>query len=981
MTGLGPALSTQQRQKVILALTIASILILLGYIAARISPTATLAEFFDDLHWTVAYSAGALLAWWGVRWSDAANRDARRWFAYGLILWAVGQMAWNIQIASGWTAYAAPSDAFFLALGPCFVIGFLHAIRNHQARPLGMALMLDAGMLAVLVLAGALAIYLRRTASTGIDLLVLLAYPISMFAPCCMALAMIPTLRLRWSLSWLPFLIALFVNAYAWMLWIYLAQENRLESNPWVYLLFSAVPLALGAGVLNWRIEGSHDAVWERRCERFIRALPLVVVGVAAMSIGVAWSLPGIPRTVAVAIYIGAVLAMMLAAIRASLLLFERDRLLEIEKRVSELQRTFGTLFKITRGGLALLAPSGRFLEANPSCESLFGYSLGQLRTMHIDDVCEIRHSTLRGPLGLLNNDGNGVLEAEGRRCDGSTAQLELTSALIPDSGGQVFVIFRDITERKRADQELRSLAQRLFLATKSARLGIWELRLNDNTLVWDARMHELYGVDPGNFGGRRQDWEDRVHPDDRAHMRAVFANALVGSGEYRAEFRIVRPDGQPRNVETYGVVQFNAEGTAERIIGVNWDITERKQTALKQQRLEAQVRQSQKLEAIGTLASGIAHDFNNVLGAILGNTELALLDIDDRTAALTSLQETRKAAHRGRDLVRRIVAFGRPQEHQARATRLEPVLEEAVKLVRAALPIGAEIQRQFASTTPSVVVDSSQITQVVLNLCTNAYQSLPNGKGIVNVELEEQHLGGDAGLRNPNLRSGRYVCLRVRDNGCGIDPGIAERIFEPFFSTKPLGEGSGLGLYVAHNIVQAHGGAICVDSTVGVGTTFHVYLPIDSAVHAEPTTAPVAATSSAPNSRHILYVDDEEPLVFLTQRLLERFGYRVSGFTDAAAALAAFSADAAAIDLVITDYSMPGKSGTDLARDMLRIRPDARIVLVSGYLRPHEIDRARAAGIQEVILKPDTVDDLAAAVHRLLTPAEDIDVTVLPDN
>lgn len=965
------SLTAPQRRRVALILIPASVLILITYAAARYSPTAVQAEFLDNLHWTIAYSIGALLAWCGVRWSDAVNRPARRWFAYGLTLWAIGQLVWDFQTAMGWNPYPAPSDAFFLSLGPCFVIGLIQAIRNHETRPLSTALIFDAGTLATVVLALAVAIYFPNTDSEGLALAILIGYPIGMFAPCCLAIAMIPTLKLRPDRHWLPFIAVLMLNGAAWMQWIYLAQNNRLESNPWVYLLFSAVPLALGYGVLNWRLVSTRDPVWERRYDSALRMLPLFLVGIAAMSTGIAWSLPGIPPIIAASIYTCSGVVMILVIIRINLQLLERDRLLAMQARASELERTFSTLFRITRGGLALLDASGRFLEVNPSCGPLFGLKRAQLRQANIKELCELRHSPLRGPLGLLDADGSGVLETDGIRSDGARVQLELTSAAIPDTGGRIFVIFRDITERKRAELELRSLAQRLFLATRSAGLGIWELRLRDHTLLWDARMHELYGVEPQTFRGRHEDWERRVHPGDRARMQALLDDAIAGKCEYRGEFRIVRPDGQTRDIETYALVQMDTEGRPEHLIGVNWDVTERKEAAARQQRLETQLRQSQKLEAIGTLASGIAHDFNNVLGVILGNIELALLDIDEHSPALTSLQETRKAAHRGRDLVRRIVAFGRPQEHNARPIALAPVVDEAVKLARAALPASVEIRCNAAASAPAVSIDASQITQVILNLCMNAYQSMRDGKGRVDLTLDVQELGGDAKLRNPDLHEGRYVCLRVRDTGCGIDPSIADRIFEPFFSTKPIGEGSGLGLYVAHNIVRAHGGAVCVDSTVGAGSVFHIYLPAVSAAGHDASPAAVTPPPPRQANRHVFYVDDEEPLVFLTRRLLERFGYYVSGFTDAATALAAFAVDPGSVDLVITDYSMPGKCGTELAREMLAIRPDTRVVLVSGYLRPYEIEQARTAGIQEVILKPDTVDELAAAVHRLLASDE----------
>ncbi|HKQ84387.1 MAG TPA: ATP-binding protein [Steroidobacteraceae bacterium] len=385
--------------------------------------------------------------------------------------------------------------------------------------------------------------------------------------------------------------------------------------------------------------------------------------------------------------------------------------------------------------------------------------------------------------------------------------------------------------------------------------------------------------------------------------------------------------------------------------------------------RLEAQLRQSQKLEAIGTLASGIAHDFNNLLSAILGNVELAVHDTEPASPARTSLGEIRKAGLRARDLIRRIVAFARPQEANTRPLQLAAIVEEALQLVRVTLPATVKVKADLHIEAPPVMVDSAQIEQVVFNLCTNAYQAMPNHVGCIDVSLSVRDVDATAAAPDAALRAGRYVCLRVADTGVGMSPETVHRIFEPFFTTKPSGEGSGLGLSIVHGIVRAHGGVINVESAPGRGTSFHVFLPADTRAQApEPAPEPVAMQCERGADQHILYIDDEEALVFLMQRLLERRGYQVSGFTDPAAAMEVFMADDARFDLVITDQSMPGRSGTDLARQMLAARPGTRIVLVSGYLRPEQIEAAKSIGIQEVVLKPNTVDELVATVHRLVS-------------
>ncbi len=389
-------------------------------------------------------------------------------------------------------------------------------------------------------------------------------------------------------------------------------------------------------------------------------------------------------------------------------------------------------------------------------------------------------------------------------------------------------------------------------------------------------------------------------------------------------------------------------------------DITERG-------RLEQQVRQSQKMEAIGQLAGGIAHDFNNLLGTIIGNAELARLDLSHGHAALASIQEILRAGQRAKELVQRLLSFGRPHEPEREAIALQPILEEAVRLLRSTLPAGVELVVRAAPGAPAVQADASQIHQIMLNLATNAWHAMESCGGRIEIRLEECRVDSRLSQANPDLRPGPHVRLSVSDTGKGIDPAILGRIFEPFFTTKPAGQGTGLGLSVVHGIMRSHGGAVVVESEPGRGSTFHLYFPAST----EPAAATVAAPPAADihgHGEHILYLDDEEPLVYLAVRFLERLGYRVTGYTRASEALDAFRADAQSFDLIITDFNMPGMSGMDVAQQLISIRPDAPVVLSSGYLRPAEIEKARSLGVREVILKPNTVEELGPLVQRLLS-------------
>ncbi len=384
---------------------------------------------------------------------------------------------------------------------------------------------------------------------------------------------------------------------------------------------------------------------------------------------------------------------------------------------------------------------------------------------------------------------------------------------------------------------------------------------------------------------------------------------------------------------------------------------------------LEQQLTQSQKMEAIGQLAGGIAHDFNNILSAVIGNTELVRMDLSEGHPAQSSIQEILRAGQRAKELVQRILAFGRPQVHQTKVIQLQPVLDEAIRLLRATLPARVELTFSAADSLPPVCADASQIHQVVLNLITNAWHAMEdNNAGRIAVRLEACQVDETLCSAHPALRPGPYIRISVIDNGKGMDAETLSRIFEPFFTTKPAGQGAGLGLSVVHGIVRSHGGALIAESQPGMGAAFHVYLPAAVGDVAAIPNEPSIAKQIAGRGERILYIDDEQPLVFLATRFLERFGYRVEGYSDAVKALAAFRDNPQHYDLVITDYNMPGMSGIEVARQVLQIRPVAPVVLTSGYLRPDEMAKARAMGIREIVSKPNSLEDLGPLIQRVLS-------------
>ena len=391
-----------------------------------------------------------------------------------------------------------------------------------------------------------------------------------------------------------------------------------------------------------------------------------------------------------------------------------------------------------------------------------------------------------------------------------------------------------------------------------------------------------------------------------------------------------------------------------------------RKQVEEDHKRLEAQLRQAQKMEAIGTLAGGIAHEFNNILGAILGFTDLTQYEVPQGSPAWSNLQEVLKAGRRAKDLVQQILAFSRQSEQEQEPLSVSLVVQDILALLRASLPSTIEIRHHLTEEGGTVRANRTQLYQVVMNLCANAEQAMRETGGVLELGADQIEVDAAFAAQHPDLQPGPHVRLRIHDTGPGMTPDVVERIFEPFFTTKDVGEGTGMGLAIVHGIVTSHGGAITVDSTPGEGTTFAVYLPrsTDAAV----TDALDHPAEDLPQGHgRLLFVDDEEMLVRMGQSMFTRLGYEVVACTSSVEALDAFRAEPAQFDLVITDQTMPRMTGEELAWELRHLRPDIPIVLCTGYSHLMNAEKARDLGIDAFCMKPLVARDLAVTVQRVL--------------
>jgi PAS domain S-box-containing protein len=384
------------------------------------------------------------------------------------------------------------------------------------------------------------------------------------------------------------------------------------------------------------------------------------------------------------------------------------------------------------------------------------------------------------------------------------------------------------------------------------------------------------------------------------------------------------------------------------------------------QKRLEEQLQQAHKMEAIGTLAGGIAHDFNNILAAILGYTELALFDAPSASPLWHNLQEVLRAGTRARDLVQQILTFSRQSGLKRRPVQLHLVVKEALTLLRASLPTTIDIHLRLQEDTGAVLADPTQMHQVLMNLCANAAHAMRDTGGTLELRVEATDVEMAFAAHQPMLHPGPHVRLTVRDTGHGMTPEVMARIFEPFFTTKQVGEGTGMGLAVVHGIVASHGGAITVDSTPGEGTRFDIYLPRVYEIPRGPT--PQEA-SMPPGKGCILFVDDEAALAHMGGAILEHLGYDVVVSTGSRQALDAFRAMPQRFDLVITDQTMPHMTGEVLAQELRCLRPDIPIILCTGYSPRIDAEKAKALSIDAFLMKPWQAYDLARIVQEVMAP------------
>ncbi|MBN1516596.1 Cache 3/Cache 2 fusion domain-containing protein [Candidatus Sumerlaeota bacterium] len=636
-----------------------------------------------------------------------------------------------------------------------------------------------------------------------------------------------------------------------------------------------------------------------------------------------------------------------------------------VELRQSE--EKYRGIFENTPEGLFRTTIDGRILNANPAMTRILGYDSPEELNACVTDIGSqvYVHSKMREQFiaELIKHGKIENFENQLYRKDKSIIWVSIGARLSYDENGRPHTIegfITNITARKQAEEALaesrnylgeiiNTVADPVFVKDREHR---WVLVNNAMCAFMGHSRDEILGKSDYDYS-----------PKEEADVFWSKDELVLTTGQENLnEEHFTDVQGAVHTLVTKKALYTDKNGE-KFIVGIIRDITDRKKVDEEKRELEARLTQAQKMEAIGTLAGGIAHDFNNILSAIIGFSELAMHEIQNKEKSLNDMKEVIKAGDRAKELVKQILTFSRMTETKYMPVSLDTVVKESLTMLRSVIPSTIEIKHNLAASG-QVMSDPTQINQIMLNLCTNAVHAMEEG-GVLEVELSEATIDENAAQRGLELAPGPYLKLTIRDTGTGMPAEVMGRIFEPYYTTKELGRGTGLGLSVIHGIVKSHNGAIACTSAVNAGTTFEVYLPkIETKTSDENPSGEIQITDA---NERILFVDDEKILANLTSRMLINSGYKVVAKTDSVEALELFRENPRAFDLVITDMTMPRMTGDQLTQEIIAIRHDMPVILCTGYNERISEERAKEIGVREFVLKPWNLKTLTAVVKKTL--------------
>jgi two-component system cell cycle sensor histidine kinase/response regulator CckA len=648
------------------------------------------------------------------------------------------------------------------------------------------------------------------------------------------------------------------------------------------------------------------------------------------------------------------------------------------ERALRSSEERYRHLFESANDAIVIFDKNG-VEDCNQRALEMFGYSRDEFLGPYIDFNAPEKQPDGSNSLEAIKEylrrakAGEQIsFEWQSYRKDGSLFDQEVSLQYVDLPGGPRFMsMARDVTARKSAEEALKESEERLRAFMNSNPLDIAVFK--DGQGRWVEANHEMlraFGLTGKDYQGKTSlELTDLARPE----MRQVLLQGMeldakaLGSGQVtRDEVRLVDDNGRERIFDVIRVPLFHPDGRVRGISVVSRDITALMEAERQRKEMESQLRHSQKMEAIGTLAGGIAHDFNNILTAIIGYTETAMVKAGKGEDYTKGLKVVLDSSFRARDLVKQLLTFSRGREVTPQVLDMENVVGETMNLVKAVTPPMIKVHIQTKSSDTVVKADPVQMQQVVMNLCTNAIQAMEDDGGVLKVTLNKQRLSEHDIPLHPNLTPGDYVLLEVSDTGPGMDSEMAKKIFDPFFTTKPRDKGTGLGLSMVHGIVTSAGGAVLVDSRPGTGATFRVYLP-RSFEHPEASSCEDELPLESSGEGTLLLVEDEPLVMRVEQEILESLGYHVVACSSPLEAREIFEDNPARFDLVITDYAMPNMSGLELASSLKESAPNIPVLLCTGYNQEITSHELKLFGVDQTLMKPFTARELSHVLQNML--------------